>query len=94
MDKDTLYRWLRLIGIVCTIILAVIGALGVDVPSLQDSDILSGLVSLGAAVAGVANHWYNNNYTLGAKIAQSSIKEINESVKDEVESMGRGAENE
>ena len=94
MDKDTARRWLRLIGIICTIILAVIGALGIDVPSLQDSTFGEVVASLVAVVAGLANHWYNNNYTVGAKIAQPSIKEINDSIKDEADAMGRGDDNE
>ena len=94
MDKETAKRWLRLIGMVCAIILAVIGALGIDVPALQDSDFMSSIAAIVAAVAGVTNHWYNNNYTLGAKIVQPQIHEINDAVKDEVASMGRGVEDE
>ena len=93
MDKATLRRTLRLIGAVCATILAVIGALGIDVPSIQDSEIISAIAALIAAIAPLLNHWFNNNYTAGAKMAQPSIKEYNDAIRNEVDSMGRGDDN-
>ena len=94
MNKETLYRNLRLLGTICVIILAILGAFGIDVPSIQD--MLP--ASFGAAAVGVisaiTNHWYNNNYTIGAKMAQPSIKEYNSAIKNEVDEMGRGEEHE
>lgn len=90
MDKDTIYRTIRLIGMVCTIILSIIGALGIEVPSIQEFMPASlGAAAVGA-VASVANHWFNNNYTTGAKMVQPSIKQINSAIKNEVGEMGRG----
>ena len=94
MDKATVYRTIRFIGMVCAIILSVIGALGIEVPSIQEYF----PAGLGAAAVGVvsslANHWYNNNYTAGAKMVQPDIKQINSTIKHEVGEMGRGDENE
>ena len=92
MDNDTLKRNLRLVGTICAIILAIIGALGIDVPSIQDSEILSAIATLIAAIAHALSYWFNNNHTLGAKMSQPYIKEINTAVKDEMDSMGRGVE--
>jgi len=94
MDKDTIKRNLRLIGTICAMILAVIGALGIDVPSIQDSEILSAIAALIAAVAPILSHWFNNNYTIGAKMAQPYVKEFNTVIKDEVDAMGRGEDHE
>ena len=94
MDKDTILRTLRLIGMICATILAVLGAFGIDVPSIQDYMPASfGAAAIGV-IAGLTNHWYNNNYTAGAKMAQPMIKEYNESIKNEIDSMGKGDENE
>lgn len=94
MNKETLYRTLRFIGMICAVILSVIGALGIDVPSIQDYLPASVTAVVVAIVSGIANHWYNNNYTPGAKMAQPMIKEYNESLKNEVNSMGKGDGNE
>lgn len=94
IDKDTVYRWLRLIGLVCTTILAIIGALGVDVPSIQEFAPAAAACAVLAPIINGRNHWKNNNYTLGAKIVQPQIKEINTAIKDEVVDMGKGDENE
>ena len=94
MDKETLKKNLRLIGTICAIILAVIGALGIDVPSIQDSEIVSAIAALIAAIAPALSHWFNNNYTIGAKMAQPYVKEFNDAVKNEVDAMGRGDDNE
>ena len=93
MDKETIKRNLRLLGTVCAIILAIIGALGIDVPSIQDSELVSGIAAIIAAVAPLLSHWFNNNYTAGAKMAQPSIKEYNDAIRNEVDSMGRGDDN-
>ena len=94
MDKETIKRNLRLIGTICAIILAVIGALGIDVPSIQDSELLSAIATIVAAAAPVLSYWFNNNHTIGAKMAQPYVKEFNTVIKDEVDAMGRGEENE
>ena len=94
MDKETIKRNLRLIGTVCAVILAIIGALGVDVPAIQDSELVSGIAAIVAAIAPFLSYWFNNNHTIGAKMAQPYVKEFNEAIKDEVETMGRGVENE
>lgn len=94
MNKETIYRTIRFIGMICAIILSVIGALGIEVPSIQEYF----PAGLGAAAVGVvgslANHWFNNNYTAGAKMVQPSIKQINSAIKNEVNEMGRGEEHE
>lgn len=94
MNKETVKRNLRLLGTVCAMTLAIIGALGIDVPSIQDSEVLSAVATLVAALAPVLSYWFNNNHTIGAKMAQPYVKEFNTAVKDEVDSMGRGDENE
>lgn len=94
MDKQTLYRTLRFIGMLCAIFLSVIGALGIDVPSIQEYVPASWAAVIIAIASSLANHWYNNNYTEGAKIVQPQIKQINESLKNEVNDMGKGDENE
>lgn len=92
MDKEKMKRNLRLLGTVCAIILAIIGALGIDVPSIQDSELLSAIATIIAAAAPLLSYWFNNNHTIGAKMAQPYVKEFNTAVKDEVDSMGRGEE--
>lgn len=90
MNKETIYRTLRLIGAICTVILAVIGALGVDVPSIQEV-VPAGIGAAALAlISEIANHWFNNNYTIGAKMAQPSIKQYNSMIKNEADDMGRG----
>ena len=94
MDKETIKKYLRLLGTICAIILAIIGALGIDVPSIQDSEILSAIAALIAAVAPVLSYWFNNNFTVGAKMAQPYVKIFNNAVKDEFDVMGRGEKDE
>ena len=94
MNKENLKRNLRLLGTVCAIILAIIGSLGIDVPSIQDSELVSAIAALIAAVAPLLSHWFNNNYTIGAKMAQPFVKEFNDAVNNEVDTMGRGDDNE
>ena len=36
MNRETLLRTLRFIGMLCAIFLSVIGALGIEVPSIQE----------------------------------------------------------
>lgn len=94
MDKDKFYRTLRLIGAICSFILGVIGALGINVPSIQEY-LPAGIVAIIVAFASeVTNHWFNNNYTEGAKLAQPSIKEYNMMLKAEADHMGKGDEDE
>lgn len=94
MNKQTLYRTLRFIGMLCAIFLSVIGALGIDVPSIQEYVPASWAAVIIAIASSLANHWYNNNYTPGAKLAQPMIKEYNDSLKNEVNDMGKGDEDE
>lgn len=94
MNKQTLYRTLRFIGMLCAIFLSVIGALGIDVPSIQEYVPASWAAVIIAIASSLANHWYNNNYTAGAKMAQEHIKEYNSALKNEVKDMGKGDENE
>lgn len=94
MDKETFYRTLRLIGMVCATILAVIGALGIDVPTLQDYIPASAGAAAVGVLANFANHWFNNNYTAGAKMVQPSIKKYNSMIKNEVCEMGEGEKDE
>ena len=88
MNKETVLRTVRFLGMLCTIYLSVIGALGIDVPSIQEFVPTSWSAVIVAVASAFANHWYNNNYTLGAKIVQPQIKEINEAVKTEMDGMG------
>ena len=90
MDKETVLRVVRLIGMICTVILSIIGAFGIEVPSVQDYIPASAGAAAISVVAGWTNHWFNNNYTIGAKMAQPSIKEYNSAIKNEVDDMGRG----
>lgn len=90
MNKETIYRTLRLIGAICTVILAVIGAMGVDVPTFQEFVPAGVGAAAIALISEAANHWFNNNYSAGAKMAQPSIKEYNSAIKNEVNEMGRG----
>lgn len=94
MNKETFYRTLRLIGMLCGIFLSIIGALGIDVPSIQEYIPASWAAVIIAVVSGIANHWYNNNYTEGAKLAQPHIKEYNSALQNEVDDMGSGDDNE
>ena len=94
INKNTVLRTVRFIGMLCAIYLSVIGALGIDVPSIQEVVPASWSAVSVAVASSLANHWYNNNYTIGAKIVQPQIKEINDSVKDEVNDMGKGDDNE
>lgn len=95
MDKETIKRNLRLLGTICAMILAVIGSLGIDVPTIQDSPVLSAITTLLCAIAApVLSYWYNNNHTAGAKMAQPFIKVFNTAIKNEVNDMGRGEEDE
>lgn len=94
MNKETIYRTLRFIGMLCAMFLSIIGALGIDVPSIQDYIPASVTAVIVAVLSEVCNHWFNNNYTRGAIIVQPQIKEINEALKNEVDTMGRGDENE
>lgn len=94
MNKETVLRTVRFIGMLCAIFLSVIGALGIDVPSIQEFVPASWSAVVVAVASALANHWYNNNYTLGAKIVQPQIKEINEAVKTEMDGMGKGDDNE
>lgn len=90
MDKENILKVIRLIGMVCTVILSVIGAFGIDVPSIQEYIPASVGAAAVSVIAGMANHWFNNNYTTGAKMAQPSIKQYNSAIKNEVDDMGRG----
>lgn len=94
MKKEAVLRTLRFIGMLCAIFLSVIGALGIDVPSIQDYLPASWTAVIVAIVSALANHWYNNNYTPGAKMAQTHIKEYNDALKHEVSGMGKGEEDE
>lgn len=94
MNKETLYRTIRFIGMLCAIFLSVIGALGIDVPSIQEFVPASWTAVIVAVASALANHWYNNNYTEGAKMAQPLIKEFNEALKNEVNDMGKGEDDE
>ena len=94
MNKATIYRTIRFIGMLCAIFLSVIGALGIDVPSIQDFVPASWTAVIVAIASALANHWYNNNYTAGAKMAQPMIKEINSALKSEVSTMGEGDKDE
>ena len=94
MNKETIKRNARLIGMICSAILAIIGAFGVEVPSIQECTPLAIAVSIAVAVAEVCDHWFNNNYSEGAKIVQPQIKEINTALKTEMNGMGKGDENE
>lgn len=94
MDKETIKRNLRLLGTICAVILAVIGSLGIDVPSIQDSEVLSAVATLISATAPFLAYWFNNNHTDGAKMAQPFIKLFNTAIKNEVNDMGRGEEDE
>ena len=90
MNKATVYRTIRFIGMLCAIFLSVIGALGIDVPSIQEFVPASWTAVIIAVASALANHWYNNNYTEGAKLAQPHIKEYNDALKNEVNTMGGG----
>lgn len=94
MKRETVLRTVRFIGMLCSIFLAVIGALGIQVPSIQEVVPASWTAVIVAVASALANHWYNNNYTAGAKMAQPMIKEFNDSLKHEVSGMGKGEENE
>ena len=94
MKRETVLRTIRFIGMLCAIFLSVIGALGIDVPSIQEVVPASWAAVIVAVASALANHWYNNNYTTGAKMAQPLIKEFNEALKNEVNTMGQGDENE
>ena len=94
MNKATFYRTLRFIGMICGIFLSVIGALGIEVPSIQEYIPASWAAVVIAIISGISNHWYNNNYTLGAKLAQPYIKEYNSALRNEVDDMGEGDEDE
>lgn len=94
MNKETLLRTLRFVGMLCAIFLSVIGALGIDVPSIQEVVPASWTAVIVAVASALANHWYNNNYTAGAKMAQPLIKEFNDSLKNEVDDMGKGDDHE
>lgn len=76
MTKADIYRWLRLIGIICTTILAVIGALGVDIPPIQDGVLTGAVASIGVVLMNGWNHWKNNNYTAEAKVIQPQLDEL------------------
>lgn len=94
MNKATFYRTLRFVGMLCAIFLSVVGALGIDVPSIQEYVPASWAAVIVAVASGLANHWYNNNYTEGAKLAQPYIKEYNTALKHEMNNMGKGDEDE
>lgn len=94
MNKATFYRTLRFVGMLCAIFLSVIGALGIDVPSIQEFVPASWTAVIVAIASALANHWYNNNYTEGAKLAQPFIKEFNTALKNEMNNMGKGDEDE
>lgn len=94
MNKETVLRTLRFIGMLCAMFLSVIGAIGIDVPSIQDYIPASVCAVIVAVLSEICNHWFNNNYTRGAKMAQPLIKEYNEALKNEVDDMGKGDEDE
>lgn len=94
MNKATIYRTVRFIGMLCTLFLGIVGALGIEVPSIQEYVPASVAAVIVAICSEIANHWFNNNYTAGAKMAQEHIKEYNISLKNEINSMGKGDENE
>ena len=94
MNKETVLRTLRFIGMLCAMFLSIIGALGIEVPSIQDYIPASVCAAIVAVISEICNHWFNNNYTQGAKMAQPLIKEYNEALKNEVNDMGKGDENE
>lgn len=94
MNKAVFYRTIRLIGMFCAMFLSIIGACGIEVPSIQEYVPASIAAVIVAVCSEIANHWFNNNYTEGAKMVQPMIKEINTSLKQEVSAMGEGDENE
>lgn len=94
MDKATIYRTIRFIGMLCAMFLSIVGACGIDVPSIQEYVPASVAAVIVAVCSEIANHWFNNNYTAGAKMAQPMIKEINSALKSEVNTMGEGDKNE
>lgn len=94
MNKDVMYRTIRFIGMLCTLFLGIVGALGIEVPTLQEYVPASVAAVIVAVCSEIANHWFNNNYTAGAKLAQTHIKEYNAALKNEVNDMGKGDENE
>lgn len=94
MNKDVIYRTIRFIGMLCTLFLGIVGALGIDVPSIQEYVPASVAAVIVAICSEIANHWFNNNYTEGAKLAQPHIKEYNSALKNEANDMGKGDENE
>lgn len=94
MNKETVLRTLRFVGMLCAMFLSIVGALGIDVPSIQDYIPASVSAVIVAILSEICNHWFNNNYTAGAKLAQPHIKEYNQMLKNEVNGMGKGDENE
>lgn len=94
MNKETIYRTLRFIGMLCAMFLSIVGALGIDIPSIQEYIPASVTAVIVAVLSEICNHWFNNNYTAGAKMAQPLIKEFNDSLKNEVDTMGQGDEHE
>ena len=94
MSKETIYRTIRFIGMLCAMFLSIIGACGIDVPSIQEYVPASVAAVIVAVCSEIANHWFNNNYTPGAKMAQPMIKEFNDALKNEVADMGKGDEDE
>lgn len=94
MNKATIYRTIRFIGMLCAMFLSIVGACGIDVPSIQEYVPASVAAVIVAVCSEIANHWFNNNYTEGAKMVQPMIKEINTSLKKEVSAMGVGDEDE
>lgn len=92
MNKQTIYRTIRFIGMLCAMFLSIIGACGIEVPSIQEYVPASVAAVIVAVCSEVANHWFNNNYTQGAKMVQPEIKQINSAIKHETKDMGRGDE--
>lgn len=73
MNKDKLYRNLRLLGIICTTILAVLSALGIDIPAINDSLVTGVVTSLVAVYANTRAYWKNNNHTFEAVEGQTRL---------------------
>ena len=94
MNKATVYRTIRFIGMLCAMFLSIVGAIGIEIPTIQEYVPASVAAVIVAVCSEIANHWFNNNYTAGAKIAQTHIKEYNEALKNEGNDMGKGDENE
>lgn len=94
MNKATLYRTIRLIGMFCAMFLSIVGACGIEIPSIQEYVPASVAAVIVAICSEIANHWFNNNYTAGAKMVQPMIKEINSALRSEVKTMGEGDKDE